>query len=479
MGSSILFGEIGDATLTGTLAKGAPKRRAIDTLKALGQPKVALMFALGFSSGLPFMLIGNTLTLWLAEAGVKLATIGFASWIALTYSLKFIWGAVVDRLPAPAIGALGRRRGWMILTQLTVAVGLIGMAVSDPRTHLARMIVFGLVAGVGAAAQDTVIDAWRIETAADPDELGLLTSSYSLGYRIAMIATEAVILQIAAAFGWPISYGAFGALMVVGIAAAFLAREPAAADTIMEAKSHEPPLRRLTDTVVGPLLEFLRAHGLALALLMLAAISLYHLCDYMRGPMSNPYYKALGIPKTTIAAVRETIGLAGAFVGIALGGASALRLGNARTLILGAFLQPVAVASFAVLGAHGGDWTLAQIGPLHLTAFEAVMGLDSVTMAFAGVALVAYMSTLTSLGYTATQYALLTSVLTLVGKGLKGFSGVIVERLEVGRSVLAAYELFYLLAGAIGVPAIVLCIVLLRVRGAYPVDVSRAALPAN
>jgi len=176
--------------------------------------------------------------------------------------------------------------------------------------------------------------------------------------------------------------------------------------------------------------------------------------------MSNPYYKALGISKPTIAAVRATIGLGGSLAGIALGGAASLRLGNFRTLILGAVLQPIGVAAFALLAWRGGDWTLISAGPVTLTGFETIMAFDSLVMAFSGVALVAFMSTLTSLGYTATQYALLTSALTWTGKTLKGFSGVIVDDLQQGRTLLEAYGLFYLLSAAIGVPAIVLCLIL-------------------
>jgi PAT family beta-lactamase induction signal transducer AmpG len=253
--------------------------------------------------------------------------------------------------------------------------------------------------------------------------------------------------------------------MAVGIAAAFLAREPARADLVMRAKetlAAVHPLRAMGDAVAGPFIAFFRARGVAMAALILGMITLYHLCDYMRGPMSNPYYKALGLPKPTIAAVRASLGLAGSLAGIALGGVASLRLGHMRALVLGAVLQPIAVAAFALLGFRGGDWTLIAVGPVTLTAFEAIMTFDSLVMAFAGVALVAYMSTLTSLGYTATQYALLTSALTWTGKTLKGFSGVIVDALQSGRTLLEAYGLFYLFSAAIGLPALVLVLVLAR-----------------
>ena len=448
-------------------AKPVVRRRAWDVVVSLSRPKVGLMLVLGFASGLPFMLIGNTLGLWLAEDGVKLAVIGFLSWIGLTYSVKFLWGAVADRIPPPILARLGRRRGWMILTQVGVGAGLIGMATCEPRTHLAGMIVFGLLTGVSAAAQDTVIDAWRIESASDADELGLLTSAYSLGYRGALIATEALILLLATAIGWPLAYGIYGGLMVFGIGAALMAAEPARADDVLEgrrlADAHHPA-RALRDAIAGPFIAFFRAHGLAMAALMLGTITLYHLCDYMRGPMSLPYYLALGIDKPTIVAVRTTVGLAGSLTGVALGGLACLRFGVMRALILGAVIQPLGIGAFALLAWHGGDYTLLALGPLKVSAFAAIMTADSLAIGFSGVALVTYMSSLTSLGYTATQYALLTSALTWSGKTLKGFSGVIVESLTHGRSLLEAYGLFYLLAAAIGAPAIVLCVWLALIR---------------
>ncbi|HUZ11656.1 MAG TPA: MFS transporter [Caulobacteraceae bacterium] len=440
-----------------------PRRRLWDVLGALGQPRVALMLALGISSGLPFMLIGNTLGFWLADDGVKLAAIGFLSWAGLPYLVKFVWGAVVDRVKAPLVHRLGRRRGWMLVSQLGVAAGLVGMAACNPKTQLAPLAAFAVLTGVAAATQDTAIDAWRIETARDADELGLLTAAYTLGYRAALILTEAVILLVAVAVGWPLAYALYGAAMVVGVAAALLAREPAAADAAMEARDRAEARRPLTsarEAVFGPFLVFFRQHGAAMATLMLGMITLYHLSDYMRGPMSNPYYEALHIAKPTIAGVRAGVGLAGSIAGIALGGLASLRIGNRATLIVGAILQPIGIGAFALLGWHGGDFVVAHLAGLNVTAFEAIMTFDAFAIGFSGLALVSYMSTLTSLGYTATQYALLTSALAWTGKLLKGFSGTIVEALQQGRSLLDAYALFYLMCAAIGAPAILLCVVL-------------------
>jgi PAT family beta-lactamase induction signal transducer AmpG len=192
---------------------------------------------------------------------------------------------------------------------------------------------------------------------------------------------------------------------------------------------------------------------------MLAMITLYHLSDYGRGAMVGPYYTALKIDYTTIAWVRVALGTPAAFVGIALGGLCALRIGNVPTLILGAILQPIAVAAFAPLGFHGGDFTLVDLGAFKITAFEAAMTFDSAAFGFAGVALVSYMSTLTSLGYTATQYALMTSAMAFTGKSLKTASGAIEQSLQHGNA-LTAFANFYLLCGLIGVPAIFMCAIL-------------------
>jgi PAT family beta-lactamase induction signal transducer AmpG len=249
------------------------------------------------------------------------------------------------------------------------------------------------------------------------------------------------------------------------------AKEPAAGDAALAAKVEDAkrnPLLAGVDAVVGPIVEFFRTHGVATAALMLLMISFYHLCDYMRGPMINPYYSALHIDKDNIMWTRLALGTPAGFIGVVLGGLSSIRIGNHPTLIVGAVLQPLAVAAFALLGFHGGDYALLSVGGVQVTAFQAVMTFDPIAMGYAGVALVAYMSTLTSLGYTATQYALLTSALAFTGKFLKGFSGEIVEALQRHLSPLVAFADFYLLAAALGVPAIFLCLILARVPARTP-----------
>jgi PAT family beta-lactamase induction signal transducer AmpG len=245
-------------------------------------------------------------------------------------------------------------------------------------------------------------------------------------------------------------------LMGVGVAASFAAIEPENTRPGSGQARDVPGLgsvRGFVDAVVGPFAEFFRAYGWV-ALLMLAMISLYRLPEFLMGPMANPFYHDLGLSKDTVGAVRASIGLVGSLLGIAAGGLSAVRLGFFRTLIIGLVMQSIVIALFAVLAYTGPD----------VRVFGTIMAVDNFGAAFAGVALVTYMSSLTTKGYTATQYALLSSAYTYVGKFAKGFSGVMVESLASGRTLLQGYALFFIGAGLLGIPAIVLCFVLKRVQ---------------
>jgi PAT family beta-lactamase induction signal transducer AmpG len=430
----------------------------------LRQPKVLVMLLLGFSSGIPIYLVGNTLGFWMRENGIELSTIGFLSWVGLAYSLKFLWAPVVDKLDAPLVGRwLGRRRGWMLLAQLVVAAALTGMALVQPQQGelrlggmvLDQLLVFGalaLVVAFASATQDIVIDAWRIESADSNEQQGLLTSTSTLGYRAALLVTDSLILIFAASIGWSLSYEVMALLMGVGVVAVFLAREPAV--SLQAAAAPHPALftpQGLFDAVVGPFVAFFRQHG-QWALLMLAVISLYRLPDFVMGPMANPFYADLGIAKETVGAVRASAGLVATVLGVAAAGLCAVRFGFVATLLAGAVLGPGSNLAFAYLALHGAD----------AGVFTAAMVIDNFCNGFAGVALVGYMSSLTNIGYTATQYALLSSFYALLGKVLKGLSGWAVEQLEVGRTLLEAYSLFFTATAVIGIPALVLCLALAR-----------------
>lgn len=402
------------------------------------------------------------------DGGSELSAIGFLSWVGLAYTLKFVWAPIIDKTNVPLLGRLGHRRGWILASQLVVATGLIGMAVIQPEGGLVVFGVMALIAAFAAATQDIVIDAWRIEISDNGEELGLLSAGSQLGYRTALLVTDALILILAAHIGWSLSYWVMALLMGIGMLAVFLAREPvgkrAVADPTMgHAATTLWTARGFFDAVVGPFVSFFRTHG-KWALLMLLAISLYRLPDFVMGPMANPFYKDLGVTKELVGEVRATVGLIASLIGIAAGGLSAVRFGLIPTLLAGAIVGPGSNAAFA--------W-LAYQDPT-MTNFAIAMVIDNVSSGFAGTALVAYMSSLTSVGYTATQYALLSSFYALLGKVLKGFSGVVVEQLEVGRTLLDAYALFFLGTALAGIPALLLCLLLVMRKPPVPA----AAAPA-
>lgn len=429
-----------------------PPARARAPLRDYFKPRTLVMFALGFSSGLPFLLTGNTFGYWLRDEGTSLTAIGFISWVGLAYSFKFLWAPVIDRVSPPMLDRLGRRRGWMLLSQAVVGLGLLSMATEGSKNNLLMLGALALVVAFASATQDIVIDAWRIEVAERDEELALLTSSYQLGYRIAFLATDALILISATHFGWRPSYIACALAMLVGICATFVASEPAKADEVIADKAARFPLwtaRGFLDAVWGPFLVFFRSYGWV-ALLMLAAISLYRLPDFLRGPVTNPFYHDIGLSKEYVGAVRGTVGVAAVFLGIAAGGACALRFGNMRTLIAGAVIQAFGIAAFALLASRNPNPIL----------FAAVMIGDNFSISFAGVALVAYMSSLTNLGYTATQYALLSSAYTWPGKLLKGSAGLVIESMAAQEGLMRAYQIFFVGAAFLGIPAILLFLAL-------------------
>lgn len=415
-------------------------------------PKVLVTLLLGFGSGLPFFLVGNTLGFWLRSAGWELSAIAYLSWVGFAYSLKFLWAPVVDRLDVPLLGRwLGRRRGWLVLAQLTVAAGLVGMAVVGPAAGAGLFAGFTLLAAFASATQDIVADGWRIDSAQSGTDHGLLASAFQLGYRAGLLVADSLILLAAARWGWANSYLAAAVAMAVGLAAALAAREPATVP--LAVRSAPGTLAGLVDAVLGPFRTFFAAHGWRAAALMLAAISLYRLADFVIGPMMGPFYTDLGLATETVGSIRLVVGLVASLLGITLAGASAVRLGPSRTLVVGAFAGPVSNLAFTAMAAAGPS----------VYVFAAATVVDNAAMGFAGAALVAYMSSLTQHGYSATQYALLSSTYALLGKLLKGFSGSAVEWL--GGDV-RAYGLFFAGTAMIGVPAIALCLALQRQRRA-------------
>jgi len=410
-------------------------------------PRVLTMLALGFSSGLPFNLVGNTLGYWLRDEHTALRAIGFISWVTLTYSLKFLWAPFLDRINVPGLGRLGRRRGWMLLAQIVIGTGLVAMATLDTNYGLVTLGAVALLVAFAAATQDVAIDAWRIESAGSRDELGLLTSAYTFGFRTALLGTEAVILPIAQRIGWNASYVLYGALIGVGVIACFCAQEPVQADKAMEERQAMAPLstvRGIFDAIAGPFIVFFKAHG-SLALAMLLAITLYQLGYFVSGPMYNPMYVDVGLSKDMVGAIRTSFGLVGTFLGVVTGGYLCLRLGLTPALLIGGVLLNIGTMLYALVPfAHDSG------------TFSFIMFADNFGIAVAGITLVTYMSSLTSLGYTAAQYALLSSAYAWSGKLLKGFSGATVDVLAAHYGLMNAYAGFFIGCGLLGIPALIL-----------------------
>lgn len=436
-----------------------PGWRAV--LKGLTNPRVAIMLALGFSSGLPFLLTGNTLGAWLREEGTTLTAIGFMGWVGFAYSFKFLWAPILDRARLPGIGALGKRRSWILIAQGLVALGLIGMVLAGPQAGLVMFGALALVVAFASATQDIAVDAWRIEAAESDEELALLSAGYQLGYRVSLLITNALIFIVAANIGWELSYAAMAALMLIGMAAALFAAEPSpqtsAVAQVAGAPAVEAPLftpRGLYQAIIGPFEAFLRTHG-GKAILLLAAVSLYRMPDFVMGPMINPFYLDLGITEEEIGGVRATVGLIATTIGVAAGGVAAFRLGFTKTLILGAFLAPASNLGYTFMAIAGGE----------LHNFAIALFLENFSEGFAGTALIAWMSSLTSFGYAATQYALLSSFYTILGKFLKGFSGAVVEGMEQAIGLIPAYGTFFALTAAIGIPSVFVAIWAARAHG--------------
>jgi PAT family beta-lactamase induction signal transducer AmpG len=338
----------------------------------------------------------------------------------------------------------------MLLCQILVTIGLLGMATVGTAGGLAAIGAFALLTAFASATQDIAIDAWRIESASDSDEVGLMTSAAQVGYRVALLVTDALVIAAAARVGWSLSYVGMAVLMALCTLATLCASEP----TRIEGALHQRPplwtLRGLFDAIIGPFVDFFAKHKVA-GLVMLLMVALYRLPDFVMGPMYNPFYHDLGLTKDTVAWVRGSFGLVATFLGIGAAGISAARLGLLPTLIAGLVLEGFGTAAFAWLTINAGTAT-----------FAFVMTLDAFAQAFAGVALVTYMSSLTSLGYTATQYAMLSSTYALLGKFLKGFSGITVEALTPTQGLLGAYATAFVATGLTAIPPLVLLLLLWR-----------------
>ncbi|MBE88186.1 MAG: AmpG family muropeptide MFS transporter [Rhodospirillaceae bacterium] len=403
---------------------------------------LALLF-LGFSAGLPFLLVFSTLSLWLRDVGVSRTAIGFVSWIGITYSIKVIWAPVIDHVPLIGLsGRLGRRRAWMFLAIAGIGLGLLGMACVNPSVSPGLLVGFALFVAFCSATQDVAIDAYRIEIGS-PEMQGALTASYQLGYRIALLVAGAGALYIAEFQSWSVSYVVMAGLMMVGLITVLIIPEP-------ESKSDRDNLTEGPPTicewferaVVQPFSEFFRRVG-RFAIPILLFVGVYRVSDISMGVMANPFYIDLGFNKAEIAYITKIFGFGMTILGTFFGGVLVARYGVMGPLLLGATLIVLANLLFVLLAWVGRD----------LILLAAVISADNISGGLAGCAFIAYLSSLTRTPYTATQYAMFSSLMTLPGKLIGGVSGVVVDG--------SGYMIFFFYAATLGLPAIFLCLYLM------------------
>ena len=409
-------------------------------------PNSLRMLALGFAAGLPLLLVLGTLSFRLREAGIDRATIGFLSWVGLAYGFKWAWAPLVDRLPLPLLTPwLGRRRSWLLLAQVCVIAGLLGMALSNPQVSLTPLVGFALLTAFGSATQDIALDAFRIESAQARLQ-AVLAASYQTGYRLAMIWAGAGVFWIAAKAetgglpagtyqdsAWAVAYMAMAVSMAVGMVTVLFSKEPAHIDL--------PPAHGVREwlqvAVIAPFAEFVKRYRWH-AVLLLALIGTYRISDIVMGIMANPFYVDMGYTKEEVATVTKLYGVVMTLVGAFIGGSMVLRWGVMKVLMIGAVLSAATNLLFAWLALHGHD----------VYALIAVVSADNLGSGIASAAFIAYLSSLTNVQYSATQYALFSSLMLLAPKFLAGFSGLAVDA--------AGYAWFFTGTALLGVPVLLL-----------------------
>jgi MFS transporter, PAT family, beta-lactamase induction signal transducer AmpG len=425
-----------------------------EAVKVYGRPRVRSMVFLGFSAGLPYLLVFSTLTAWLRDEEISRSAIGFFAWVGMIYSIKVFWAPVVDGVKLPLLQPLlGQRRSWILLAQIGIALGLWGMTLAGPESLLILSIV-ALIVAFSSATQDIAIDAFRIESVESTVQ-GAMSAAYILGYRVALLVAGAGALYLAEYYDWVTAYQLMACLMMIGMITILLVAEPdkepstnTASEMVNSDIALKDPTRKtkwqgFLISYWDPVRDFFRTNG-RFALFLLLLIGCYRLSDIAMGIMANPFYLDLGYSKVEIANIAKVFGFAMSISGSALGGVLVLKWGILKPLLLGAVL--VAVTNLLFAG-------LALIEPdlIHLAI---VISADNLSGGLAATAFIAYLSSLTNTAYTATQYALFSSLMTLPGKFVSGFSGMIVDA--------SGYAVFFASAALIGLPAIIMVSILVR-----------------
>ncbi|WP_292952622.1 MULTISPECIES: MFS transporter [unclassified Neptuniibacter] len=444
---------------------GSQSNSWLSSAKVYLHPRAITLLLLGFSSGLPILLVFGTLSFWLREAGVERSLITYFSWVGLAYGFKWLWAPLVDRLPIPLLSKwLGRRRSWLLLAQILLLVGLAGLAFSNPLENLQLMALLAVVVAFSSATQDIVIDAYRIESA-EENLQAAMAATYMAGYRIAMIVAGAGALAVAAwaslspevydLTSWKTAYLAMASLMLVGISTTLAIAEPKAVEMDEATKEQQNKVIEYSEkyahlpqfiarfigwsyiAIACPFIDFIQRYGKQ-AIIILALIGTYRISDVILGIMANVFYVDMGFTKGEIAQIIKIYGVIMTIVGAGLGGILVNRFGVMRILFMGALLVSITNLLFAWLATQGND----------TTALTLVISLDNLSGGIATAAFIAYLSSLTNIQYSATQYALFSSVMLLFPKFLGGFSGGFVDAYD--------YEWFFICVALLGLPVLLL-----------------------
>ena len=423
-----------------------------EALRLYLQPASLRMLALGFAAGLPLLLVLGTLSFRLREAGIDRSTIGYLSWVGLAYGVKWMWAPLVDRMPIPWLTRLlGRRRSWLLLSQIVIAGGLVGMALNDPSQLLGPLVACALAVAIASATQDIALDAYRIESA-EVNAQAALAASYQTGYRLAMIWAGAGVLWIAAwaqgeqttgyaQSAWRAGYLVMALSMLPGMLVVLGSPEPVPAPF--------KPARNVAEWLKGAVLEPFADFWLRYrwqAVLLLALIAVYRISDVVMGIMANPFYVDMGFTKSEVAGVTKVYGVIMTLVGAFVGGLLSARFGVMRVLMLGAVLSAASNLLFVWLSGVGHD----------VQALVWVISADNLASGIASAAFIAYLSSLTNISYSATQYALLSSTMLLLPKFIAGFSGDFVDAY--------GYASFFTATAWLGLPVLVLVALAARVH---------------
>ncbi|MBC8267833.1 MAG: AmpG family muropeptide MFS transporter [Rhodospirillaceae bacterium] len=406
--------------------------------------RVLVILLLGFSSGLPLLLVFQTLSAWLRESDISLTMIGWFSLASTAYALKFLWAPLVDKVPLPILCKIfGQRRGWLIFSQGLIALAMLGLGSADPVNDLATMALWAVALAFASATQDIAVDAYRIESL-DEDQLGAGSANYVLGYRIAMLAAGAGALFVADIWGWFAAYAVMAALMGVGVTTVLLSPEPEHITNpqtqqreqkviaFMDRNTHLPAMLhgamvRIYEAVICPFADFMsRPHWL----MILLFVALYKYGEALLGVMANPFYLDLGFSKSEIAAVSKGYGLAMTLIGGYVGGVMVARLGIMRALLYAGIFQCLANLAFALQAMVGYSVPMLAV----------TISIENLTAGMATSAFIAYLSSLCNVAYTATQYALLSSLMNVTRTVFAAGGGWLAERMDwTGYFVLTTF----------------------------------------